>query len=130
EATTEIIFGLQHMHNARRRKTCVMRKLHQRRLGIEACGPPPRRAITRRRAAQDGAGAAAGMHDIKRPGFLAGAAGQFSGTGDAGRSRITGGKAPSKLILDHLPLNLAGRFSRNAVTPSLKSSAAPAMRCD
>ena len=33
-------------------------------------------------------------------------------------------------VLDHLPLNLAGRFSRNAVTPSLKSSAAPAMRCD
>ena len=32
--------------------------------------------------------------------------------------------------LHHLPLNFAGRFSRKAVTPSLKSSAAPAIRCD
>ncbi len=32
-----------------------MRELHQRRLGIEARGPTRRRAIARRRAAQDGA---------------------------------------------------------------------------
>src|SRR5207247_9720374 len=70
------------------------------------------------------------MHDVERPGLLAGAAGEFGGPSHAGRPLIPGGDAPSALVLDHLPLNLAGRFSRKAVTPSLKSSAAPAMRCD
>jgi len=37
-------------------------------------------------------------------------------------------KLARELGLDHWPLNFAGRFSRNAVTPSLKSSAAPATR--
>jgi len=33
-------------------------------------------------------------------------------------------------VQHHLPPNFAGRFSRKAVTPSLKSSVAPAIRCD
>src|SRR6185436_20874256 len=99
-------------------------------LGVEACGPSRRRAIAGRRTAQDGADIAGRMHDVECPGLLAGAAGMFGGPSNAGRPRIPGGDAASEYVLDHLPLNLAGRFSRNAVTPSLKSSAAPAMRCD
>ncbi len=40
------------------------------------------------------------------------------------------GDAASEQRLHHLPWNFAGRFSRNAVTPSLKSSVEPAVRCD
>src|SRR5206468_11534765 len=68
--------------------------------------------------------------DIERPGLLAGAAGELCRTGHAGRPRIKIRDAACEFLLDHLPLNFAGRFSRNAVTPSLKSSAAPAVRCD
>jgi len=35
----------------------------------------------------------------------------------------------ARVLLPHLPLNFAGRFSRKRRTPSLKSSAAPALRC-
>src|SRR6202040_3563698 len=70
------------------------------------------------------------LHDVERPGLLAGAAGELCRARDAGRARTPGGDAASELRLDHLPLNFAGRFSRKAVTPSLKSSAAPAIRCD
>src|SRR5262249_41564648 len=89
-----------------------------------------RSAIARRRAAQDGADIAAGVHDVKGPGLLARAAGELCRAGHAGRAGIEQGDAARKFGLDHLPLNFAGRFSRKAVTPSLKSSAAPAMRCD
>src|SRR6185436_7671263 len=130
EAATKIVFRCQHMHHPRRRQAGVMRELHQNSLGIEPCGPSRRRAKAGRRTAQDGTDSAIRMHDVERPGLLAGAAGKFCHASHAGRSRIPGGDAASELVLDHLPLNLAGRFSRNAVTPSLKSSAAPAMRCD
>ena len=130
EAGAKPIVRLQHMHHPRRWHAGIMRELHQVRFGIEPGGARGRRAIARRRAAQDRAEIAAGMHDIERPGLLAGAAGKFCRAGDAGRARKEGGDAASEFGLDHLPLNFAGRFSRNAVTPSLKSSAAPAMRCD
>ncbi len=100
------------------------------RLGVQPGRARRRRAITRRRAAQDRADIAVGMHDIERPGLLAGAAGEPGRAGDAGRARTPRGDAASEQRLHHLPLNFAGRFSRNAVTPSLKSSAAPAIRCD
>src|SRR5207248_5364006 len=130
EAGAEFVRWFQHMHHPRRRQAGVMRELHQRRLGIEPGGPSWRRAVARRRAAQDGAGVSARVNDVERPGLLASAAGKPGGSSHAGRPRIPGGDAASELVLDHLPLNLAGRFSRNAATPSLKSSAAPAMRCD
>src|SRR5690606_37372302 len=71
-----------------------------------------------------------GMDDVERPGLLAGAAGQPRRAGDAGGTGTPRCDAARERFLHHLPLNLAGRFSRNAVTPSLKSSAAPAVRCD
>src|SRR3984957_17744005 len=70
------------------------------------------------------------MQDIERPGFLAGAAGQSDRAGDPGRARTPRGDTASEQRLHHLPLNFAGRFSRKAVTPSLKSSVEPAVRCD
>src|ERR1700760_1019509 len=70
------------------------------------------------------------MHDVERPGFLAGAAGKLLGRGHAGRPGTPGGDAAPEFSLDHLPWNFAGRFSRNAVTPSLKSAVEPAFRCD
>src|SRR6478736_86496 len=130
ESGAELVGRLQHMHHAWRRQAGIVRELHQHSLGIEPGGTPRRRAITWRRPAQDRADIAARVHDIERPGLLAGAAREFRRASDAGRARIPGGNAASELLLDHLPLNFAGRFSRNAVTPSLKSSAAPAMRCD
>src|ERR1700756_3969286 len=107
-----------------------MRKLHQPRLGIESGRPRRRRAITLRRAAQDRADMAVRTHDVERPGLLARTARQFPGIGHAGCGGIERRDTAEKLLLDHLPLNFAGRFSRNAVTPSRKSSAAPATRCD
>src|SRR6266446_10324503 len=104
-----------------------MCKLHQHRLGIEPGGPRRCRTMARRRAAQDRAEDPVGMQDIERPGVLAGAAGKFCRAGDAGRTRTPRSDAASELLFDHLPLNFAGRFSRKAVTPSLKSSAAPAL---
>src|SRR5450755_4036430 len=70
------------------------------------------------------------MHDIERPGLLASATGEPERVGHAGRAWTPGGDAASERLLHHLPLNFAGRFSRKAVTPSLKSSAEPAIRCD
>src|SRR5450631_4209287 len=70
------------------------------------------------------------MHDIERPGLLAGATGEPERVGHAGRAWTPGGDAASELLVDHLPLHFAGRFSRNAVTPSFTSSPAPAARCD
>ncbi len=130
EAGAKLVFRLEHMHHPRRRQAGVVRELHQRRFGIESGGAPRRGAIARRRAAQDRAGRAACVNDIERPGPLAGAAGELCGASDAGRAGIEAGDATSEFGLDHLPLNFAGRFSRNAVTPSLKSSALPAIRCD
>src|SRR6266852_6577565 len=118
------------MHHAWRRQAGIVRELHQRSLGIEPGRPRRRRAIALWRAAQDRADIAVYMHDVERPGLLAGAAGEPDSIGNAGRARAPGGNPTSELLLDHLPLNFAGRFSRNAVTPSLKSSAAPAIRCD
>src|SRR5229473_4729607 len=99
-----------------------MGELHQDRLRIEPGLARRRRAITYRRAAQDRADTAVGMHDIERPGLLAGAAGESDRAGNAGRARTPRGNAASEQRLHHLPLNFAGRFSRKAVTPSLKSS--------
>ena len=75
EAGAEFVLRPQHMQHPRRRHAGVMRELHQRRLGIEPGRAVGRRAIARRRAAQDRADVAVGMHDVERPGFLAGAAG-------------------------------------------------------
>src|SRR5207248_70971 len=130
EACAEFVLGFKHMEHARRRQAGVVRQLHQCGLGIESCGARRRRARARRRAAQDRADVACGMNDIEGPGLLAGAAGKFCSASDAGGARAPRGNATKKFCLDHFPLNLAGRFSRNAVTPSLKSSAAPAIRCD
>src|ERR1700756_437967 len=139
EAGTEIVLGLKHMQPLRRRQARVMRELHQPRLGLESRRTRGRRAMAFWQPAQDRADIALRMHDIKRPGLLAGAARQPCSTRDTGRAGIPGGDAALKLVLDHFPLiislcyfpwNLAGRFSRNAVTPSRKSSVAPASRCD
>ena len=129
EAGAEPVLRLQHMEHPRRRQAGIVCELHQRRLRIEPGRPRGRRAIARRGAAQDRAEDAVGMHDIERPGLLAGAAGEFCSASDAGRARTPRGDAASEFFLHHFPLNFAGRFSRKAVTPSLKSSAAPALRC-
>ena len=86
EAGAEFVLRRKHMHHARRRQAGIVGELHQRRLGIEPGRPRGRRAIARRRAAQDRADIAIGMHDIERPGLLAGAAGEFCSANDAGRT--------------------------------------------
>jgi len=130
EAGAEIVLRFQHMHHLRRRQTGVMRELHQPRFGIEPRSTGRRGTIALRRAAQDRAMRAAGMDDVERPGLLAGAAGEFYRRRDAGRARIPADNAAREFFFDHLPLNFAGRFSRNAATPYLKSWVAPATRCD
>ncbi len=59
EAGAEIVPRLQHMHHLRRRYARIMRELHQHGFGIEPGRTARRRAIARRRAAQDRAGIAA-----------------------------------------------------------------------
>ena len=120
EAGAELVFGIEHMQHARRRQAGVMGELHQRCLGIEAGGARGRRAIARRRAAQDRADIAVWMDDIERPGLLAGAAGQFRSASDAGGARAPRGNASKKPGVDHLPLNFAGRFSRKRGDALLK----------
>src|ERR1700738_4332648 len=128
ESGAEIVLRLQYMQHTRRRHAGTTRKLHQPRLGIEPGRAPRCRAITLRRAAQDSADKAVGMLDVERPGLLAGAAGEPDRVGHAGRAPTPRRDAAPEHFLHHLPLNLAGRFSRKAETPSLKSSAAPATR--
>src|SRR5579872_3200703 len=130
EAGAEIVIGLKQMQDARRRQTGRVSELHQRRLGIESRRAQGRRTISLRRATQDGADIAGSGHDLKRPGLLTGSAGQLDCPRNAGRARIPGDHRTRELILDHCPVNFAGRFSRKAVTPSRKSSELPAMRCD
>ena len=129
EAGAEFILRLKHMQHLRRRHAGLISALHQRRLDIQPGGALERDVI-RRRAAQDRADIARGVDDIERPGLLAGAAGEPDGAGNAGGARKPRRDAAPEQRFHHLPLNFAGRFSRNAVTPSLKSSAAPAIRCD
>src|SRR5262249_54464018 len=123
-------FRLQHMQHFRRRQAGIMRKLHQPCLSVETRSARRRRAIALWRAAQDRTKAATRMHDLERPGLLAGATGELCSPGHTNRDEIEGRDATLKLLLDHLPLNLARRLSKNAPTPSLKSSVAPAIRCD
>jgi hypothetical protein len=75
EAGTEIVLRLQHMQHPRRRHAGVIGALHQHRLGIQPGRARRSSAVSLRRAAQDRADIACGMHDIERPGLLAGAAG-------------------------------------------------------
>ena len=130
EANAEFVLRPQHVHHFGRRQAGIMRELHQHGFGIEPGRAAGRRAITLRRAAQDRADMAARVHDVERPGLLAGAAGQFCRVRDPGRAGKKRGDAAPEFGLHHLPLNFAGRFSRKAVTPSLKSVVEPAMRCD
>src|ERR1700730_10949894 len=130
EAGAEAVIWLQHMQHPRRRHAGFPSALHQDRLGIQPGRARGRCAVALWRAPQDRAEDTVGMHDIERPGFLAGAAGDPDGGGNAGRTRTPRRDAASEQRLPPLPLNFAGRFSRKAVTPSLKSSAAQAIRCD
>src|SRR5205085_12540713 len=98
------------------------------RVGIRPGGASRSGAIGLWRPPQDRADVTAGVLDVDRPGLLASASGEPDRVDHASRARIPRGDAAPEQRLHHLPLNFAGRFSRNADTPSLKSSAAPATR--
>ena len=131
EAGAEFVLRLQHMHHARRRQAGIMRQLHQRRPRHRARRRVP---ATRHSPAARGAGSrrslpsACTMSNVQVS-WLAPPESFAAPVTPVAPEYQEATQRPSS-VLDHLPLNLAGRFSRNAVTPSLKSSAEPAMRCD